>query len=118
LDLTSSFHGPVAITVEEGIELPEPTFATELRRNFPNPFNPETTIQYSLREDVDKMELKVYNVLGQVVKTLKSGPHAKGDHKVVWDGKTDSGKSATSGIYFYQMTTPNYSKIHKMMLLK
>ena len=118
LDLTSSFHGPVAITVEEGAELPEPTFATELRRNFPNPFNPETTIQFSLREDVDKMELKVYNVLGQVVRTLAAGPHAKGDYKVVWDGKTDSGKSATSGIYFYQMNTPNYSKIHKMMLLK
>ncbi len=119
LDLTNSFHGPVAITVEEEAEIPEPEYVTALRRNYPNPFNPETTIRFSLREDTEMMELKVYNILGQLVRTLvPAGPHAKGDYEIVWDGTNDSGKGVTSGVYFYRMSTPNYNKIHKMMLMK
>ena len=117
LDLTSSFHGPVAVTVTEGAKEVPGVFVTSLRGNFPNPFNPETTIHYSL-ESKEQVEIKIYNVRGQLVKTLVSGEMDKGDYKVVWNGKTDSGKAATSGIYFYQMSTPSYSKIQKMMLLK
>ncbi len=119
LDLTNGFHGPVAITLEENPEIPEPDYVTSLRKNFPNPFNPETTINFSLREDVESVELVIFNLLGQVVRTLvPAQPYPKGEYQILWDGKADSGNNATSGVYFYRMTTPNYNKIHKMMLLK
>lgn len=117
-DLTSGFHGPVAVTLNEEPDVPPVEYVTRLRQNYPNPFNPETTIEYSLREDVDMMELKIYNVLGQEVRTLFSGSRSKGEYTVVWDGKDNFGRSVTSGIYFYRMTTPNFNKINKMMLLK
>jgi hypothetical protein len=118
LDLTSGFHGPVTITLEEEPVLPPEVYATRLQQNFPNPFNPETTIKYSLENDVENMSIKIYNILGQEVRTLKSGPHAKGEFTVVWDGRDNSGRNATSGIYFYRMSTPTYNQVHKMMLLK
>jgi hypothetical protein len=118
LDLTHSFHGPVAVTLEDDPEVPDPVFTTALNQNFPNPFNPETTIEYSLREDAEMMELKIYNVLGQLVKTIHAGPQTQGEHTVVWDGRDNSNRNVTSGIYFYRMSTPSYNKIYKMMLLK
>ena len=118
LDLTNSFHGPVAVTLEEEQDVPDPLFVTALSQNYPNPFNPETTIKYSLREDTEMVELKIYNVLGQLVKTLHSGPQNKGEHTVVWDGKDNSSRNVTSGVYFYKMSTPTYNNIYKMMLLK
>jgi hypothetical protein len=118
LDLTHSFHGPVAVTLEDDPEVPDPVFTTALNQNFPNPFNPETTIKYSLREDAEMMELKIYNVLGQLVKTIHAGPQTQGEHTVVWDGRDNSNRNVTSGIYFYRMSTPTYNKIYKMMLLK
>jgi len=118
LDLTSGFHGPVTITLEEEPVLPPEVYVTRLQQNFPNPFNPETTIKYSLENDVENMSIKIYNILGQEVRTLKSGPHAKGEFTVVWDGRDNSGRNATSGIYFYRMSTPTYNQVHKMMLLK
>jgi hypothetical protein len=117
LDLTMNFHGPVAVSLEDETELPDPVFTTALRKNFPNPFNPETTIKYSLRDDTH-LELKIYNLLGQLVKTVHAGHHEKGDHEFVWNGKSDAGQNVSSGIYFYRMSTPNYDRIHKMMLLK
>jgi hypothetical protein len=87
--------------------------------NYPNPFNPETTIKYSLQEDVESMELRIYNIRGQLVRTLIEGaPHQKGEYQVIWDGKNDSGRPVTSGVYFYRMTTPDFDQFNKMLLLK
>jgi hypothetical protein len=117
-DLTSGFHGPVSVTLEETEpDVPE-VFVTALRQNYPNPFNPDTTIKFSLSDDYDMVELKVYNLLGQVVRTLVDRPLAKGEYTEVWDGRDNSGKTVTSGIYFYRLTTPTYNKVHKMMLVK
>lgn len=118
LDLTYNFHGPIAITLDEEVDVPEPVFTTALNQNYPNPFNPETTINYSLREDTDYMELKIYNVLGQVVRTLHVGAQSQGEHTVVWNGRDDYNRSVSSGIYFYRMSTPTYNRTFKMMLLK
>jgi flagellar hook assembly protein FlgD len=62
--------------------------------------------------------LKVYNILGQLVRTLVDEEKTPGNYDVVWDGKDDSGKEVSSGIYFYQLKTSDYTHTKKMVLLK
>ena len=88
-----------------------------LSQNYPNPFNPETTISFSIPKD-SKVELSIYNIKGQKVKTLAKSDFEKGIHQVIWDGKDNTGKSVSSGIYFYKMETDNYSEMKKAILLK
>jgi len=85
--------------------------------NYPNPFNPETTISFSL-QSAGEVSLEIYNIRWQRVKTLLSGYRKAGEHAVVWDGKNDLGRSVSSGIYFYRMINPEYEKVRKMLLLK
>lgn len=88
-----------------------------LGMNYPNPFNPTTTIKYGLKAD-GKVSIELYNIRGQKVKTLVNESQKAGYHTIVWNGKDDSGKSAASGIYFYSMKTKDYTKVRKAMLLK
>ena len=90
---------------------------TELIGNYPNPFNPETTISYQLPENC-KVELTVYNLKGQKVKTLVNETLESGNHTVIWKGKDDNGKSVSSGIYFYKMKIENHVETKKMILMK
>ena len=101
-----------------GIE-PElvPTFANELNKNYPNPFNPDTNISFSIKEN-GFVNLKVYNTRGQLVKTLISEALQEGVHFTTWNGKDNSNKSVSSGIYFYKIDSKNYSSTRKMILLK
>ena len=87
--------------------------------NYPNPFNPTTTIEYSIREK-GHVSLKIYNVSGQLLKTLVDGfqEPSNGTVKVKWNGLSDSGESVSSGVYFYKLVSGNYSKTKKMVLLK
>ncbi|MDP8204943.1 MAG: C25 family cysteine peptidase [Candidatus Tenebribacter mawsonii] len=89
----------------------------KLHANFPNPFNPTTTISFSLKE-AGNVDLDVYNIKGQKVKTLIHANLPAENHQVVWNGKDDSGKSVSSGIYFYKMKTASYTSTRKMILLK
>jgi hypothetical protein len=88
-----------------------------LRGNFPNPFNPTTTISYNLPAS-GKVKLGVYNLRGQLVRTLVNEAKSAGDHKVVWDGKDERGNTMSSGIYFYRLDTGKHSETRKMMLMK
>jgi len=90
---------------------------TELHANYPNPFNPSTKITFSIKER-DRVQIDVYNVLGQKVKTLLNDEKEPGLHSVVWYGKDDSGRNVASGIYFYRMTTSDYNRTNKMIFLK
>ncbi len=90
---------------------------TELTGNYPNPFNPITIINYSLAEE-SNIELIVFNIKGQHVKTLINEKLPAGNHQVVWDGKDDNSKAVSSGIYFYKMNTNNYTLTKKMILMK
>ncbi len=90
---------------------------TELQCNHPNPFNPETTISYSMNEN-SRVLIEIYNIKGQKIKTLINGFREVGYHSVIWNGKDDSGKLVTSGLYFYRMKTSNYDMMRKMILLK
>jgi hypothetical protein len=89
-----------------------------LLQNFPNPFNPETTIQYNLAESAD-VSLHIYNVVGQVVRTLVSERQSAGRYRVQWSGMDDRGVPVSSGIYFYEIRAgKNNKQVLKLMLLK
>ncbi|RLD59275.1 MAG: hypothetical protein DRJ01_11525, partial [Bacteroidetes bacterium] len=85
--------------------------------NYPNPFNPTTTIKFSLPEESD-IKLSVYNVKGQKVKQLANNQFAKGQHTVIWNGKDSNDKSVASGIYFYKISTGKETTMRKMLLIK
>jgi len=88
-----------------------------LSQNFPNPFNPTTTISYSLPE-AGNVELVIYNMAGQKVRTLVNSRQDASFYQIVWDGRNDSGSSVASGLYFYKLTAGHFSKIQKMTLVK
>ncbi len=92
-------------------------FITELTGNYPNPFNPITIINYSLAEE-GNIELIVFNIKGQQVKTLINEKLPAGNHQVMWDGKDEYSKPVSSGIYFYKMNTSDYTSVKKMILMK
>ncbi len=91
------------------------TFAVE--QNYPNPFNPTTEIRYSIPSD-SKVEIVVYNTLGQKVKTLLSARQEAGRHSVVWDATNENGNPVSSGIYFYTVTAGSNKVVKKMMYLR
>jgi hypothetical protein len=97
--------------------------AFELGQNYPNPFNPSTTIKFTLPSLGDgggalPTSLKIYNVLGEVVRTLVDEPMAPGVHHEVWDGRDDQGSRVASGIYFYRLRTGDFVQTKKMVLMK
>jgi hypothetical protein len=95
-----------------------PKLENYLENNYPNPFNPTTTIRYGVR-DKARVTLRVYNVAGQLVKTLVDGVKAPSpEYKVTWDGRNDRGQSVASGVYFYRLVTKDFSQTRKMVLLK
>jgi hypothetical protein len=94
------------------------TYRTALAQNYPNPFNPSTTIQFTVRER-SLVSLRVYNVTGQLVRTLVNEERAPGTvHQVAWDGRNDAGQSVSSGVYFYKLVTSDATQTKKMVLLK
>jgi len=90
----------------------------ELLGNYPNPFNPETLISFSTTELVEKIEIIIYNLKGQKIKTLLNEVLPAGDHTVIWNGTDDNGKNVSSGVYLYKMKIGDYSKTRKMILMK
>ncbi|NQV19434.1 MAG: T9SS type A sorting domain-containing protein [Armatimonadetes bacterium] len=88
-----------------------------LIQNYPNPFNPTTTISFSIQNN-SNVELSIYNIKGQKVKTLISDQLSVGEHSVVWEGRDDDNLPVGSGIYFYQLKAENFEEIRKMILLK
>ena len=94
-----------------------PVVATALNGNYPNPFNPETTISYSVREP-GRVKLDIYNIKGQLVKTLVDEDHATGHYKLVYNAKDNRGRSTASGVYLIRMQAPGYHKTSKMILMQ
>ena len=95
---------------------------TELLRNYPNPFNPETWIPYHLAEDAD-VRLTIYSINGQVVRDIDVGHQtaAKYDSRskaIYWDGRNRFGEQVASGIYFYSLSAGDFSATRKMVILK
>ena len=108
----NSVTGPVSVRIETRPEV------YALSDNYPNPFNPETTIKYQLPEAGD-VTLEVYNMLGQVVRTLVSEQQNAGRYVLQWDANNDAGQALSSGIYFYRIQAGGeFQSVKKMLLLK
>lgn len=88
-----------------------------LSQNYPNPFNPATSISYTLTRR-SNVELTIYNVIGQAVRTLIKKSEAAGDRTVTWDGCNDKGNSLSTGVYFYSLKTDLSTQTKKMAFLK
>ncbi|MFC1606742.1 T9SS type A sorting domain-containing protein [Candidatus Latescibacterota bacterium] len=94
--------------------VPEPVITAS---SYPNPFNPSTTISYSVPSD-GKVNVSVYTISGQKVTTLVSGWAPAGSHSVVWDSRSDKGLLMASGLYFYQVSASGTTKAGKMLLVR
>ncbi len=92
--------------------------SNSLSQNYPNPFNPETNISFSLKENYDDVNLSVYNVKGQLVKTLVAGEMMKGAHNIVWNGTNNNDSNVASGVYYYKLKTADKTLTRKMILMK
>ena len=110
------FPRPVTSVSEESIPR-KPVASFVLRQNFPNPFNPSTTIQYELQQSGD-IETRIYDIRGQLIRTLESGPRHAGVHLVVWDGRSSSRVSVSSGTYFCQIRFNGAVITKKLVLLR
>jgi hypothetical protein len=97
----------------------DPTFyRNSLSQNRPNPFNPTTTIEFTLKERAN-VQLRIYNVAGQLVRTLVNEARTPGEvHTATWDGRNDAGQSVSSGVYFYKLVAGSFVQTKKMVLLK
>jgi hypothetical protein len=102
------------ISLDENQEVPE---RFTLFQNYPNPFNPETNISFSLPEE-SEVNLKIYNLRGQLIKVLVNSRLKPGLHVFTWDGKDESGRDLSSGIYFYRLIAGEYSGAKKMVRIK
>ena len=102
--------------LEQALQVPLPS-ATEFIGNFPNPFNPDTVIRYSIAEDTP-VSVVIYAITGQKVVQLVDDYQTSGFYDVVWNGKNGQGRPVSSGIYFARLTTRNQTQMHKLLLLK
>jgi photosystem II stability/assembly factor-like uncharacterized protein len=91
--------------------------ATALLGNYPNPFNPTTEISFSLKQAAD-VQIDVFNIKGEKVKTLVNEHMTAAAHTVTWNGNDDEGNAVTSGVYFYKMQSGKYTSTKKMILMK
>lgn len=103
-------QGPIAVTVP-------PPHAFELEQNYPNPFNPNTTIAFSLPRSAPT-SLVIYNMNGQLVRTLINQFMSAGRHIAIWDGRDDKGQQVASGIYFYTLMNEELHKTRRMQLVR
>lgn len=108
----STMHGPLPVTMET------PSYAFKVNTNYPNPFNPATTISFSLPAPTE-ITLRIYDVSGRLVKTLADAkPYRIGEHEIVWDGRNGIGALVDSGVYFYRLDAKQNSTFGKMILVR
>jgi hypothetical protein len=94
------------------------TFNFALNQNWPNPFNPSTTIRFTIPTEVVKAQVAIYDITGKEVWSYTLDDVLPGSHEVVWKGETAAHTPAASGMYFYRLTAGSYSATQRMLLLK
>jgi M6 family metalloprotease-like protein len=128
LSLPATVSAVVNVVSDSDETIPSIGFA--LQGNYPNPFNPETVIWFTVGSEQrianseqliachQKVSIDIYNIRGQKVRTLANDYFASGSHSVVWDGRDESGREVSSGLYFYRMTSGDFVQTRKMILMK
>ena len=114
-ELILSFRGNDNSSLSSRVELIPESFA--LYQNYPNPFNPSTTIKYNLNYN-NYVNVAIYNVAGELVKTLFNGQQGKGKNSLIWNATNNENESMPGGLYIYSVHTENNIHCKKMMLLK
>jgi hypothetical protein len=109
-----NIHVDEAYASLHGIDLPT-EFA--LHNNYPNPFNPVTNILYDIPE-VSEVNLEIYNVMGQRVRTLVQGTQEPGRYQIVWNATNDFGQALSSGMYIYRIQAGDFVSVKKLVLMK
>ncbi len=96
-----------------------PTVATsfKLHNNYPNPFNPETTLCYDLPEK-SHVKIMIYDIMGREIKTLVNNGQSAGFKSVVWDATNNLGQPVSAGLYLYSLSAGNFHSVKKMILMK
>ena len=116
--LQDGSYGLNQITTPASVRIETRPDVYALQNNYPNPFNPETTIKYQLPE-AGEVTLEIYNMLGQVVNTLVNDYQTAGRYVIQWDATNNNGQSLSSGVYFYRISAgEEFHSIKKMLLLK
>jgi hypothetical protein len=113
--VTSDMQTIVSATAT-GIQIPKHA-EWGLHQNYPNPFNPKTTIKYSIKER-SHVSVKIYNVLGQLVKTLVNEEKIPGVYVKQWDSRNNAGNPVASGVYFYRLVAKDFVQTKKLVVLK
>jgi hypothetical protein len=110
--------GWVDVEEQTGEEELIPRFS--LSNNYPNPFNPATRIRYTVhgRQTPFRTTLKIYNIRGQLVRTLVDEPEQAGTYEVTWDGRDEKGDEVSSGVYLYRLEAGDFSEAKKMVLMR
>jgi len=107
-----AFHGPISVTVEAV----KPT-KYALEQSYPNPFNPETAINFSIKQ-ADKVSLKIYNLQGQLIRSLVDADKLAGSYSVIWNGTNDQGFRVSSGTYLYTLKVNGFEETKKLTFMK
>lgn len=107
-----NFHGPISVTVEAMT----PT-KYMLEQSYPNPFNPETAINFSIKE-TGKVSLKIYNLQGQLIRSLVDEDKSAGSYSIIWNGTNDKGTGVSSGTYLYTLKVNGFEETKKLVFMK
>ena len=111
-------NGPTVVSVDDEFNpdkiIPD---AYVLEQNYPNPFNPETRIKYAIPE-AGLVTLRIYNIDGQLVRTLQNANQSAGRYEKTWDGNNEFNNKVSSGVYFYKLQSNDFMQVRKMVLLK
>jgi len=102
------------MAISDGVQIP---ISYKIHQNFPNPFNPVTTLRYDLPEDA-MVNINVYNMMGRVVNNLVSSKQDAGYKSVQWNATNSAGQPVSAGLYLYMIQAGQFSQTKKMVLLK
>jgi len=109
---------PVTLTVDDQTAVGDLPSTFALGAAYPNPFNPSTKIAYAIPAGGGRVDLKIFDLSGRLVRTLVSGEMPAGNHTAVWTGLNDAGRRVASGTYFYRLQAPDFDDTRKMVLVK
>jgi hypothetical protein len=112
--LTAQMGGAVGRSVNPTVTR---IYHNRLEQNVPNPFNPTTTLAFSI-QDAGNVSLTIYDVVGRRVRELVNERRQRGAYKVVWNGENDAGQQVASGVYFYKLIAGSFTDTKKMTILK
>ena len=111
------FHETTRVGEESGLQSRAGASSFVLRQNYPNPFNPSTTIEYELSSS-GRFQIEIYNLNGQMIRTLESGIGSAGIHRSVWDGKDEYGRTVSGGVYVCRARFGDSVQMQKLLFVK